>query len=235
MTDNKPEILPCNIMSTPGDVNQAERILKNTDNYIVRYLRKAPTVGIADVPVRHADGSVLKDVPPVRQRVICSGVPYACMIAFMEQDNLYIGWSKRIEERKLIETPDLHGLFRQILEDTQGVTEDSADYQDTFDVFCNKLISVLSYSPKKDVEISFSKKAGKIAAVVRGLKDTIASKGSLMTSEASGVVPNEIAKNLGQFIDYAEKVYGSKAVNVSRPELVPSTQPEAGLAAAVAG
>ena len=213
------DIYPCNIPSTEADQILAKEILKDDKNYVVRYIRHQPTVGLAKVPVRNQDGAIIPDAPWERKRVICSGIPYACIIAFVHRSELLIGWSKRIEDRKLLETPDLHALFRKILEDTKGVTETSDDYQVTFDVFCRSLMSVLSYSPKKDVELAFSKNGGKVAAIIRGLHDTISIKGNFISSAASGPVPHDIAKNLPWFIEYAENVYSGKAANVGHPEI----------------
>lgn len=216
----KQDVLPCNIESTKADQERARIILKDDSNYAVRYLRHYPTVGLATVPIRNKDGAILEDMDWVRKRVICSGIPYACMIAFMYQEKLLIGWSKRIAEKALVETPDLHLLFRAVLDSSKHTTEDSDNYKGAFDVFCAQLMSVLSYSPAKDVELAFSKKGGKTAAVIRGLRDDIEiHENNLVRSTASGVVPNEIAKNLRWFVDYAERTYGGKAANVRRPEL----------------
>ena len=213
------DIYPCNIPSTADDQTLAQDILKDDKNYVVRYIRHQPTVGLAKLPTRNQDGAVIPDAPWKRQRVICAGVPYACIIAFVHREELLIGWSKRIEDRKLLETPDLHALFRKVLEDTKGVTESSNDYQVTFDIFCRSLMSVLSYSPKKDIELAFSKNGGKAAAIIRGLHDTISINGNFITSAASGPVPHDIAKNLPWFIEYSENVYSGKAANVGYPDI----------------
>ena len=219
----KQDVLPCNIKSTEADQSRAEAILSDDGNYVVRYLRHYPTVGLATVPIRNKDGAILEDMDWVRKRVICAGIPYACMIAFMYQDKLLIGWSKRIAEKALVETPDLHMLFRAVLDSSKHTTEDSTNYKDAFDVFCAQLMSVLSYSPAKDIEMSFSKKGGKTAAIIRGLNDGIdIYENDFVKSSASGPVPNEIAKNLRWFVDYAERTYGGKAANVGYPELTPA-------------
>lgn len=214
----KQPISPCNVKVTEADLARAKLILADANNYAVRYLRQAPTVGLATVPVRNKGGEVIADMDWVRKRVICAGVPYACMIAFMYQDALHIGWSKRIEEKALVETPDLHNLFQEVLKSTKDTTEDSGGYKSAFDVFCGQLMSVLSYSPAKDIELSFSKNSGKTTAIIRGLNDTICLKGFKDTgyaeSKASGPIPHDITKNLRWFIDYAEKTYGGKAANV---------------------
>jgi len=91
------------------------------------------------------------------------------MIAFMHEDKLLVGWSKRID----LET-----------------------------------------------ETAFSKKAGRTAAIVRGLKDTIefTPKGNFVVSGASGPIPHDVARNLQWFVGQAEQAYGGKAANVSRPD-----------------
>lgn len=208
------EILPCNIKSSEVDKELAESILKDNKNYIVRYLRRRPTVGLAIIPASNEAGVKVVDGPTTIKRVICSGIPYACMIAFMHQSQLLIGWSKRIESRKLLETRDLHTLFRKVLTEAQGVDEASETYKDAFGIFCQSLMNVLSYSPAKDIEVSFAKTAGKVAAIIRGINDSTFIHGKYVVSAASGPVPHDIARNLGQFIEQAENVYGDKATNV---------------------
>jgi hypothetical protein len=213
----KQPISPCNVKVTDADLAQATLILADDNNYAVRYLRQAPTVGLATVPVRNKDGEIITDMDWVRKRVICAGVPYACMIAFKYQDALRIGWSKRIEEKALVETPDLHNLFQGVLKSTEDTAKDfdSDGYKSAFDAFCGQLMSVLSYSPAKDIELSFSKNSGKTTAIIRGLNDTICIRDSgFVESAASGPIPHDITKNLRWFIDYAERTYGGKAANV---------------------
>ena len=219
----KQAIVPCNIESSKADLERARIVLLNDKSYVVRYLRQYPTVGLATVPVRNKDGEIITDMDWVRRRVICSGVPFACMIAFKYQDKLLIGWSKRIETKALVETPDLHMLFKAVLESTKDTTKDSDNYKGVFEVFCAQLMSVLSYSPAKDIEMAFSKRDGKTAAIVRGLRDDITfHENSFVTSAASGPIPHEVARNLRWFVDHAEKAYGGKAANVNYPELIPA-------------
>jgi len=217
----KQDVLPCNIESTDADQERAKIILKDDSNYVVRYLRHYPTVGLATVPIRNKDGAILEDMDWVRKRVICTGIPYACMIAFMYQDKLLVGWSKRIAEKALVETPDLHLLFKTVLD--SAIPADSDNYKDAFDVFCAQLMSVLSYSPAKDIELAFSKKGGKTSAIIRGLRDDfVIHENNYVRSSASGPVPNEVAKNLRWFVDYAERSYGGKAANVGFHDHIPA-------------
>lgn len=213
---------PCSIESTKADQQRAKVILAADNNYIVRYLRHQPTVGLAKLPARNTDGAVIEDAPRILKRVICSGIPYACMVAFMYQEKLLIGWSKRLETRHLMETTELHGLFRHLLENTKGVDEHSANYQGAFDAFTNSLISFLTCQRTKDVEIAFSKTFGKTTAIIRGLNDSIITNGNFMESAASGAIPHELAKTLPQFIAYAEQTYGGKAANVGNPDTMPA-------------
>lgn len=224
------QVLPCNIESTDADQQRAKLILKDDTNYIVRYLRHQPTVGLAKLPARNADGAIIVDAPAIRKRVICAGVPYACMIAFMYQDKLLVGWSKRIETRRFIETQELHGLFRHLLENTDGVTEHSDNYQGAFNAFATRLTGFLCCQGPKEVEMPFSKVAGKTAAVIRGLNDCIIIKGKYLESHASGPIPGEIARSLPQFIEFAEQTYGGKAANVGTDELLPVEKQSADLA-----
>jgi len=209
----KEAIVPCSIESSKADLERARIILLNDKSYVVRYLRQYPTVGLATLPVRNKDGEIITDMDWVRKRVICSGTPFACMIAFKYQDKLLIGWSKRIETRRLIETDGLHGLFKGIMQDVSGASD---GYDALFAKFTGELMNFLTCQEPKDIEMAFSKKAGKTAAIVRGLRDDITfNENNFVTSAASGPVPHEVARNLRWFVDQAEKVYGGKAANVN--------------------
>lgn len=224
---------PCNVQSKSTAEIIAKAILMDDKNYMVRYLRLGPTVGLATVQPRHEDGSILVDAPTVRKRVICSGIPFACLIAFMHDSKLIIGWSKRIADRQLMETKQLHSLFQGLIEETQGISDVSDGYQNTFEEFSRRLVDFLSYQEPKEIEIPFSKRGGKAAAILRGLSDTISVNGSFITSQASGPVPHEVAKNLGWFIELAESTYGGKAANVAHPDQLPAEVPETESAVAV--
>lgn len=195
-------IKPNNVSASDADLSMAKAILSSDDQYIVRYLRHAPIVGLALVPVRNSDGAIIEDAPLIKRRVICKGEPYGCLIAFAHPEALRIGWSKRIETRQLIQGRDLHSLYRESLEST-------------FEEFVNNLVSFLSYNKTKEIEIPFSKYGGKIAAVVRGLNDTLTFNGNVASSACSGPIPTDVAKHLAWFIRYAERAYGSRAANVS--------------------
>jgi hypothetical protein len=213
-------IVPCSIESSKADLERARIILLSDKSYVVRYLRQYPTVGLATLPVRNKDGEIITDMDWVRKRVICSGTPFACMIAFKYQDKLLIGWSKRIADRKLVETADLHSLFKGVMD---NVSEASDGYDALFAKFTGELVKFLTYQEPKDIEISFSKRGGKTAAIVRGLRDSITiHENNFVKSDASGPVPHEVAKNLRWFVDQAEKAYGGKAANVSYPEFIPA-------------
>jgi hypothetical protein len=216
----KQEVLPCSIESTKVDQEKARVILLDNKNYIVRYLRQYPTVGLATLPVRNAGGEIIGDMDWVRKRVICAGVPYACLIAFKHQDKLLIGWSKRLETRKLIETEGLHSLFKSAILLKPDVGD---SYDDLFSKFASELLNFLTFQEPKDVEIAFSKKAGKTAAIIRGLRDDITIyKDSFVKSGASGPVPHDVSRNLRWFVEHAEEAFGGKAANVGYPELVPT-------------
>jgi hypothetical protein len=215
----KQAIVPCNIESSKADLERARIILLSDKSYVVRYLRQYPTVGLATLPVRNKDGEIITDMDWVRRRVICSGTPFACMIAFKYQDKLLVGWSKRIETRKLIGSADLHSLFKVVI----NSDPDLGGYDTLFDKFTGELVNFLTYQKPKDIEISFSKRGGKTAAIIRGLRDNITIyENNFVKSDASGPVPHEVAKNLRWFVDQAEKAYGGKAANVSYPEFIPA-------------
>jgi len=217
----KQKTLPCNIKPKEADEIIAKAILKSDKNYTVRYLRQDPTVGLARIPVRDEAGAVLIDVEPSRRRVICSGVPYACLISFIHDSKLIIGWSKRIADRQLLETKELHKLFQELAEESV-----------TFGDFSKKLVNFLSYQEPKEIEISFSKLCGKTAAIIRGLNDTVSITGKFVSSEASGPIPHEVARNLGWFIETAETVYGTKAANVAYPDQLPAIKEDSAIAVA---
>lgn len=206
---------PCNIKFKEKDQVIADTIITIENNYIVRYIRKPAAVNWARIPVYNNDGSVIKDMY-TKQKVICAGTPYACMIAFQHEEKLLVGWSKRIETQKFIKTGELIDLFRTILDDK------SPSYEVVYENFTSKLISFLKCQPPKTYEISFSKKAGKIAAVIRGLNDNISISKNFICSESSGPIPSSVSKNLPWFIKRAEKVFDVKVANVSYKDRVVS-------------
>lgn len=70
--------------------------------------------------------------------------------------------------------------------------------------------------------LPYSKKGGRVAAILRGLKDTINFNEDHVLSACSTVIPKHIAKRLPQFIRNAETTFDTKAVNVGYPELLPT-------------
>ncbi len=204
-----------------GNVQLSQYILKG--DTIIRYLRKQPAVGLAKVPVRDTSGTIIKDIPWKKKRVICSGIPYGCLIGFTLKDQLFIGWSKRLELQYIPETDQLHKLFMDLVKSIYDpkmvgkmATKDAAieNYKDLFSVFANQLTGFITTNDPKDVEIAFSKKIGKMTAVIRGLGDIITFDGNNITSLESGVIPSDVAKRLEHFISGVESKYNKKAVNV---------------------
>jgi hypothetical protein len=192
------KLKPCNIITTTADVEAATEILADSKNYIVRYLRHSPTVGVANIPARNTDGAVLTDGPTKRQRVICQGVPFACMIAFVYQGRLCIGWSKRIEEPKGGRNPQYGNGF----------------LHDLMTLSMNAMTAFLNCEEEPESELPYSKSEGRLVAVIRGLKDNISFDGKQAFSTHSGPIPSDLAKNLPQFIEYVERVFDSGAYNI---------------------
>ena len=208
-----------------GNIQLAEYILKGDTT--IKYLRKRPTVGFAEVPVRDTNSAIIKDAPWVKKRVICSGIPFGCLIGFTLNKELFIGWSKRLELDYIPETDRLHELFIDLIKTIydpkmvgKAPTEADAveNYKDLFSIFANQLTSFVALNKNKDIEIAFSKKIGKMTAIIRGLGDIITFDGNKITSAESGAIPSEIAKKLRYFTDQIEAKYGMKAVNVTRNE-----------------
>lgn len=215
-----------------GNVQLAEYILKGDTT--IKYLRKQPTVGLARVPIRDTSGTIIKDAPWKKKRVICSGVPYGCLIGFTLKDKLFIGWSKRLELQYIPENEQLHELFTDLVKsiyDPKMVdkmatkTEAIENYKDLFSVFSNQLTGFMTTNQPKDVEIAFSKKIGKMTAIFRGLGDVITFDGNNITSIEAGVIPSDIAKKLRHFTDGIEVKYDKKAVNVIRKETMAVGKP----------
>ena len=210
-----------------GNVQLSEYILKGETT--IKYLRKDPTVGLAKVPVRDTSGAIIVDAPWRKKRVICSGIPYGCLIAFTLKKQLFIGWSKRLELQYIPETDQLHTIFSDLVKSVYDpkmvgkmATKDRAieNYKDLFSIFANQLSNFMTINQPKDVEIAFSKKIGKMTAIIRGLGDTITLNGNNVTSLESGVVPSDITKELRGFIDGVEIKYNQKAVNVVRNDVL---------------
>lgn len=212
------DFLPSNLAVSKEDKAQAKRIVASDENLIVRYLRKEKTVHLAKVPVRDEHGAIIKDDDnnwkTKRKLVICSGTPTAALVAVKVNDALRIGWSRRLDTKTVIETRNLHDAFQELAEAVFKHHTDAADYDETFRQFCNLLENKISL-PSKDVEISFSKKGGKEAAVIRALLDDIIYyPKNKFESAYSGPIPNEVARALKWFIPQAEEAFASKAENV---------------------
>lgn len=210
------DFLPSNLDPSSDNLTLADKILSKQDNIIIRYLRKSPTVGIGLFPVRDEAGAILEDIPWKKRQVICHGVPTGCMVAILVGGVLRIGWSRRFDSKKLLETSELHTLFREVLENTRNVTENAENYSEVFDSFCSSLISVLTNAPAKDIEVAFRKDAGRHSAVVRALLDDITIYRRFMKSSASGAIPNDVARGLKWFIPQAEKKFAMTAGNVTK-------------------
>ena len=151
-------VTPCNVKATKADEIKAKAILASTDNYIVRYLRDDPTVTLARIPVRDEHGAILVDATPARRRVICAGVPYGCMIAFTYDNNLRIGWSKRIKTQRFIESHELHKLFGIVIDE---ISNETGSYKSNFNNFCGVLSKLTTDHKPKEIEKPFSKSDGK--------------------------------------------------------------------------
>ena len=208
----EPEVVEIsNVPYVTGDsLATAEGIMKDDENIIIRYLRKQPTVGVA-----------VKE--EVKQRVICAGVPFGVMVAFMHNDQLYVGWSRR-HSGKNLQKERLEKLFRgtiTMMQDTrmvQKVSENQAgqNYEALLAEFAKTVRGFTKGDFLNDVEeVPFCKRKGKIAAIGRALKDTIMFEGKYIISAFSGPLPKEVAKNLPGFIRYAEEKFGTKASNVA--------------------
>lgn len=232
ISEKKEEIIMMEIDLSSGNVQLAEYILKGDTT--VKYLRKYPTVGLAKVPVRDTSGVIIKDAPWKKKRVICSGVPYGCLVGFTLKDQLFIGWSKRLELQYIPENDQLHGLFMGLIKSIYDpkmvgkmATKDGAidNYKDLFSIFANQLTGFMTTNQPKDVEIAFSKKIGKMTAIIRGLSDTITFDGNNITSSESGVIPSDIAKKLRSFTDGIEVKYDKKAINVVKSETMAVGKP----------
>jgi len=214
-----------NIDMSSGNIQLAEYVLRG--GIIARYLRKMPTVGLAKVPVRDTGGAIIKDAPWTRKRVICSGIPYGCLVGFTLKKQLFIGWSKRLELEYIPETDQLHKLFTDLIKTVynpqmvgKANTKPEAveNYKELFSLFANQLTAFITVNKTKDIEIAFSKKIGKMIAIIRGLGDVITFNGNKITSLESGVIPSDIVRELRYFTDSVEAKYGMKAVNVDRKE-----------------
>ena len=88
---------PQRISVTDEEVELAKKIA-SSQTTIARYLRQRPTVELAKVAARDKDGVIIPDAPPIKVRVISRGIPYGCIIAFLDPEGLpCIGWSRRIK------------------------------------------------------------------------------------------------------------------------------------------
>ena len=88
---------PQRISVTNEEVELATKIA-SSQTTIARYLRHKPTVELARVAPRDIHGAIIPDAPLFKVRVISRGIPYGCLVAFLDLEGLpYIGWSRRIK------------------------------------------------------------------------------------------------------------------------------------------
>lgn len=229
----QPEKIQCSNLgeTTPVIKELAEAILKDEKNIIIRYLRLAATVGVKTVTVIDDDDGGCEGSREVKQRTICSGVPFGCMVAFKRDDKLYVGWSIRHTGR-VLDKIALAGLFQRTF-DAIYLPEHNAlmsrpKAEAKKDVlmanFSKELMTFLTGSNINPVEeLAFAKRSGKLHAIVRALRDNIGIHGpttkayplgKFVMSEASGPIPKDIAKALQWFIPAAEEVFKVKSTNV---------------------
>jgi hypothetical protein len=143
------------------------------------------------------------------------------MVAFMFEDNLYIGWAKRnplkttqsVEYKEMIE----HVAKAIVKEINVGVT--------------NKSLNLLAANalrlatPGKEMEISFNKKIAKRMAVIRALSDEINiypkyalpdMPNKYVENGSGNFLPKVVAKNISEFIADATNVFGgNEPINVT--------------------
>lgn len=200
------QVYPNNIDIHEADRERAKIILSDPTAVIINYLREHPVVGLSIKQPRDENDAIIEDALPIKRRIVCSGKPYACLVAFVDDDELRIGWSKRIESKKLVKTTDLLETFRAIRDGRAN----------SFDEFVAALVSLMKDTKVKDLEIPFSKREARIAAVIRGLNDSIIIRGKSVKSAASGIIPSEVARMLPNFIQHAERVFDGTANNVDR-------------------
>lgn len=209
------DYLPTKLSVSKADLAQARKLLAE-GKVIIRYLRKSPTVGLKYIPAKDDQGKIIEDAPMKRVQVICHGEPVACMVAVEINDALRIGWSRRMDAVKLVKTDSLHNMFKKLADVVFEHHTDAKDYDETFRFFCDTMLNIIS-APTKDVEEnSYSKDAGRTSATIRGLLDEIIIDGKVMKSEASGPIPNDVARALRKFIPQLETKFGKSAENVIR-------------------
>lgn len=219
---------PKNLDVKDEDLAQARKIIAANDDLIIRYLRKDRSVHFAKVPVRDENGAIItQDVSTYDEAgnvtgskkkwitknklVICSGIPTGVLVAVKVNEALRIGWSRRMDAVKLIGTRDLTASFEEVVSMIRGVKDDN--YDKVFASFCAQMVHIMSSNPQKDVEVSFSKEAGREAAVLRALLDEITVYKRVCVSNASGPIPNEVARGLRWFVQQAEEAFGQEAEN----------------------
>jgi hypothetical protein len=157
----------------------------------------------------------MDDAPWVSTRVICSGVPFACLIAFKRGGKLFVGWSKRLDAKKLISPEEMRKVFDDLIKSTRD-----ADGPDKFDTFSNNLLKLLTEHKPVDVEIPFSKAVGKSMAIIRGLRDTVMIDSKEIKSKVSGHLPNSIRRALPDFIKQAREAFNLPVTNVTEIHVV---------------
>jgi hypothetical protein len=113
------------------------------------------------------------------------GMPVGVVVAFIHDDKLLIGWSKRLEGQETIILPS---------------KKDSVVY---------------AIKPKPKEPLIFTKKDAVLLAIERGLVDTITFRGSIAYTKGEKIIPKSIVNGLDQFIERCKRYFKRDAFNIT--------------------
>lgn len=197
------------------------------------------------------------------RRTICKGTPYGCLVAFEHEGKLLIGWSRLNSSTEFTKSECIEGLYEKFSsafevalraeqsdpEDNHSVAADlerlsfilrSSDPEELKGIiraeFVRQTTDLVTATDtfKRVEQASFSKKAGKVAAVVRAFNSVLAFKGVRSprfpygrdvhhyTGKAGDrkPVPNGIAETAQKFVLRAATAFDkpiSNAIGVGLP------------------
>lgn len=168
---------------------------------VVRYIRKRPTAALVN-------DLTAPDAPPTKAWKVMRGTPLACLVAFEDEGKVFIGWSKRFDEK----TPILPAKLKEAFEKVSNNRPEE---------ILKALHAMLTTVALKDTEVSFSKTEARRIAIARGLKDTITltAEGNAL-SDIAGQIPASVRRKLPHFLKIVERALKTRPANLIKQDKV---------------
>lgn len=167
---------PLGINTTIQEQKEALELSYDTDSLVVRFVRRGPSI------------STTVDESGKKKHTIANGAPHACLVAFMKDNKLYVGWSKH---------------------NASMIAENGA-------VIPRALIGHVEGNIRPLEDKPFTKEHARYTAILRGLVDSIVIQGKeIRSGNSNKVIPSCISRELTTFVARARKRFKTnKVVNL---------------------